>query len=71
MFSYSRLFRRTADGMNFLDERLPRPRNHYLTPHMAHIHDAGGIRTRNPSKRSAVEPRPGPLAQWDRKLIFW
>ena len=32
------------------------------------IHAPGGIRTRNPSKRSVVDTRPRPLGHWDRQL---
>ena len=41
--------------------------------HETDIHASGGIRTRNPSKWSAVNPRPRPRGHWDRlseKLNF-
>ena len=38
-----------------------------LTTHNTDIHDPGGIRTRNPSKRSAADPRPRPLSHLDRQ----
>jgi hypothetical protein len=31
------------------------------------IHNAGGIRTHNPSKRAAVDPRLRPRGHWDRQ----
>jgi len=33
-------------------------------------HGAGGIRTRNPSKRTAADPRLRPLGQWDRRISY-
>jgi hypothetical protein len=33
------------------------------------IHASGGIRTHNPSKRAAVDPRLTPRGQWDRRLV--
>ena len=38
----------------------------YCTTHNTNIHAPGGIRTRNPSKRSAEHPRLRPLGHWDR-----
>jgi hypothetical protein len=34
--------------------------------HNTNIHASGGIRTRNPSKRAAVDPRLRPHGHWDR-----
>ena len=34
--------------------------------HDTHIHASGGIRTCNPSKRSAADPCPRPRGHWDR-----
>jgi len=34
--------------------------------HKRHIHALGGIRTRNPSKRAARDPRLRPRVHWDR-----
>jgi hypothetical protein len=34
--------------------------------HNTNIHASGGIRTRNPSKRAAVDPRLRPRGHWDR-----
>jgi hypothetical protein len=31
------------------------------------IHDPGGIRTHNPSKRAAADPRFRPRGHWDRQ----
>jgi hypothetical protein len=35
------------------------------------IHAPGGIRTRNPSKRAAVDPRLRPRGHWDRPLRIY
>jgi hypothetical protein len=60
-----------------------RRRDLYLTTHNTHkrqdIYAIGGIRTRNPSKRTAANPRLRQRGQWDRltqkymqcELIFW
>ena len=37
--------------------------------HDTNIHIPGRIRTRNPSKRSTVDPRLRPLGRWDRQNI--
>jgi hypothetical protein len=34
--------------------------------HNTNIHAPGGIRTHNPSKREAVDPRLRPRGHWDR-----
>jgi hypothetical protein len=36
--------------------------------HNTNIHAPGGIRTHNPSKRSAANPRLRPLCHWDRQI---
>ena len=38
-----------------------------LTTHSTNINHPGGIQTRNPSKRSAVDPPLKPLGHWDRR----
>jgi hypothetical protein len=38
-----------------------------LTIQHTNIHALGGIRTRNPSKRSVTDPRLRPLDHWDRQ----
>jgi hypothetical protein len=56
-------FRHTTVGRTPLDEGPARRRDLYLTTHNTHktdIHDLGGIRTHNPSKRAAVDPRLRP-----------
>ena len=40
----------------------------YCTTHNTNIHDPDGIRTRNPSKRSAARLRLRPLGHWDRRI---
>jgi hypothetical protein len=35
--------------------------------HNTNIHASGGIRTHNPSKRAAVDPRLRPRGRWDRR----
>jgi hypothetical protein len=37
-----------------------------LTTHNTNIHASGGVRNRNPSERSAADPRLRPLGHWDR-----
>ena len=37
-----------------------------LTTQNTNIHAPGGIRTRNPSRRAAADPRLRPLGHWDR-----
>jgi hypothetical protein len=34
------------------------------------IHDPGGIRNRNPSKRAAADPRLSPRGYWDRQMEY-
>ena len=41
-----------------------------LTPHNTNIHASCGIRTRNPRKRSASDPRLGSLGHWARQIRF-
>ena len=56
-----------------LDEWSVRRRDLCLTTHSNHeetdIHSRG-IRTRNPSKRAAADPRLRPRGHWDRKFTF-
>jgi hypothetical protein len=35
------------------------------------IHDLGGIRTHNPSKRAAADPRLSPRDHWDRLVLLY
>jgi hypothetical protein len=35
-----------------------------------YIHAPGGIRTRNPSKRTAADPRLRPRGHWDRHWFY-
>jgi hypothetical protein len=44
----------------------PRRRDLYLTTHNTHIHDLSRIRTHNPSKQTAADPRLRPRGHWDR-----
>jgi hypothetical protein len=37
--------------------------------HNTNIHAPGGIRTHNPSKRAAADPRLRPRGHWDRPTI--
>jgi hypothetical protein len=57
-------------GRTPLEERSARRRDLYLTTHKTQkdtdIHVPGGIRTRNPSKRAAADPRLTPRGLWDR-----
>jgi hypothetical protein len=56
------------------DDRSPRRRDLYLTntqhSQQTNIHAPGGIRTCNPSRRAAVDPRLRPLGHWDRLVTF-
>jgi hypothetical protein len=60
----------TTVGRTPLDEWSARRRDLYLTntqySQQTNIHAPGGIRTRNPSKRAAADPRFRPLGHWDR-----
>ena len=60
--------RRIIVGRTSLDEWSARRRDLYLTTHNTqHRHPCpGGIRTHNPSKRAAVDPRLRPRGHWDR-----
>jgi hypothetical protein len=62
--------RHTAHGRTPLDEWSVRRRDRYLynTQHSQEtdIHAPGGIRSRNPSKRTAADPRLRPRGHWDR-----
>jgi hypothetical protein len=65
------LFRHTTLGTTPLDEGPARRRDLYLTTHKNHkrqtdIHASGGIRTHDPSKRAAADPRFRPRGHWDR-----
>ena len=44
------------------------PFHPYCATHNTNIHAPGGIRTRNPSRRAAADPRLRPLGHWDRRL---
>jgi hypothetical protein len=62
---------RTTVGRTPLDEWSARRRDLYLTTHTKQrttIHAPAGIRTRNTSKRSAVDARLRPLGHCDRHL---
>jgi hypothetical protein len=60
-------------GRTPLDDWSARRRDLYLTntqhSQQTNIHVPGGIRTRNPSRRAAADPRLRPLGHWDRLLI--
>ena len=53
---------RTLDEGSARHVARPLPDN---TQHLQDINAAGGIRTRNPSKRSALDTRLRPLDHWD------
>jgi hypothetical protein len=65
----------TTLGRTPLDERSARRKYLYLTTQTLYktkkIHAPGGIRTRNPSKRAAADPRLRPRGHWDRPLACW
>jgi hypothetical protein len=62
--------RHTTLGTTPLDEWSARRRDLYLTTHNTHNRQTsmppGGIRTHNPSKQAAADPRLRPLGHWDR-----
>jgi hypothetical protein len=43
----------------------------HTTLKLKNIHATGGIRTRNPSKRAAANPRLRPRGRWDRLLLLY
>jgi len=65
--------RRTTVGRTPLDDWSARHKDLFLTTHNTHkrenIQALGGIRTHNPSKISAVDPRLRPRGHWDRPLM--
>jgi len=60
-WSYSDTLGRTPQ-----DEWPARPDNTQLS-HETDIHAPGGIRTHNPNKRAAADPRLRPRCHWDRR----
>jgi hypothetical protein len=62
--------RHTTLGRTPLDKGPARRRDLYLTTHNTEtdIHAPGGIRTHDPSKRAAADPRLRPRGHWDRQL---
>jgi hypothetical protein len=69
IFTWSHSDTHTTVGRTPLDEGSARRRNLYLTTQTltsANIHAPGGIRTHDPSKRSAADLRLRPLGHWDR-----
>jgi hypothetical protein len=62
-------FRHTTVGRTPLDEGPARRRDLYLTTLTSDRHPApGGIRTHDPSKRAAEDPRLRPHGHWDRPV---
>jgi hypothetical protein len=70
-FEVRRSHSHTTLGRTPLDERSARRRDFYLTTHKhsqeTNIHAHGGIRTHDPSKRSAEGARLGLRVYWDRQ----
>jgi len=62
------ILRHTKLSLTPLDERLARSRDHYLTKSDTHKRHScpRGIRSRNPSKRGATDPRLKPCGHRDR-----
>ena len=56
-------------GRTSLDEGSVRRGDLCLTTHNTDIHAPSGIPTRNPSKRTAIDPRLRPLDHWDRHYL--
>jgi hypothetical protein len=69
--SFFRFLYHTPQSVTPLDERSARRWDLYLTTHNTHKRQTSiplvGIRTRNPRKRSAADPRLRPLGVWDRR----
>jgi hypothetical protein len=67
--------RPTTLGRTPLDEGSARRRDLYLTTHNTHNRQTsmppGGIRTRNPSKRRATDPRLRPRGHVDRLSLYY
>jgi hypothetical protein len=64
---------RTTLGRTPLDEWSALSRGLYLTtqnPQNRNAHATGGIRTRNPSRQAAADPRLRPRGDWDRRVII-
>jgi hypothetical protein len=62
----------TTVGRTPLDEGSARCRDLYLTTqtlHKTNIHALGGIRTHDPSKRSAADLRLRQSGHWDRHIL--
>jgi hypothetical protein len=64
--SRSHSIKHNTIGRTSLDEWSARHRDLYLITQETDIHTPGGIRTRNPSKRAAADPRLRPRGNWDR-----
>jgi hypothetical protein len=63
-------FRHSTVGRTPLDEGPARRRDLYLTTHNTHKRQtSGGIRTHDPSKRAAEDPRLRSHGHWDRH--YW
>jgi hypothetical protein len=66
---------RTTVGRTPLDEWSVRRRDLYLTntqhSQQTNINAYGGIRTRNPSRRAAADPRLRPLGHSDRHYYYY
>jgi hypothetical protein len=61
-------------GRTPLDEWSARRTDLYLTKHNTHkrdIHVTGGIRTHDPSKRAAADPRLRPRGHWERPSLSY
>jgi hypothetical protein len=67
------ILRHTTLGMTPLDEWSARRIDLYLTAHNTHTRLISlppvEIRTRNPSKRTAADPRLRPRGQWNRRYL--
>jgi hypothetical protein len=73
VISFDRTQTHTTVGRTPLDEGSARRRDLYLTTqtlYKTNIHAGGGIRTHNPSKRSAADPHRRPHGHWDRLYII-
>jgi hypothetical protein len=74
LFSLDHTQAHTAVGRTPLDEGSARHRNLYLTTptlYKTNIHAPRGIRTHDPSKRSAADLRLSPRGHWDRHVQLY
>ena len=60
---------RTPSGRVISSSQRPLPDNTQQSQ-QTNVHAPGWIRTHNPSRRAATDPRPRPLGHWDRRIFL-